>query len=204
MTGTIKRVNADEEVAAATNLFALLADPLATTGINMSAVSCTCVGTSGNTVPLVTDWLRQEFRTTCVRAAHPGGDVEDWRLDAAFFGGRGVLALAGTGSNVAARTAGGDIFTAGGWGPILADQGSGHRIGIEDFAARVSWRATKGGPPGSSKRHAGCGTCPKLMLSSSLPIPSLRRGTVLNSRVKSWRARTKAIRWRRRFLTRAA
>jgi N-acetylglucosamine kinase-like BadF-type ATPase len=42
-----------------------------------------------------------------------------------------VLVLAGTGSNVAGRTADGKIVTAGGWGPAMADQGSGHFIGLE-------------------------------------------------------------------------
>jgi glucosamine kinase len=40
-----------------------------------------------------------------------------------------VLVMAGTGSNVAGRTISGTLTTAGGWGPALADQGSGSRIG---------------------------------------------------------------------------
>lgn len=62
------------------------------------------------------------------------GDVEI-ALDAAFRGGPGILVLAGTGSNVAGRTPEGVIATAGGWGPALADQGSGHRIGEEALRA---------------------------------------------------------------------
>lgn len=144
LTGTIKRVNADE-AQARNNLRAALAELEQTTGISMQHVARTCVGTSGNTVPLVTDWLRQSF------AAHVSGplillgDVEI-ALDAAFFGGRGVLALAGTGSNVAARASNGQILTAGGWGPILADQAAGHWIGIEGlrrgFLARDEGRTT--------------------------------------------------------------
>ena len=52
-------------------------------------------------------------------------------LDACFHGARGVLILAGTGSNLAGRAATGKIVTAGGWGPNLADQGSGQFIGLE-------------------------------------------------------------------------
>jgi N-acetylglucosamine kinase-like BadF-type ATPase len=144
LTGTIKRVNADEETAS-NNLSEALADLERTTGIKMDAVSRTCVGTSGNTVPLVTDWLRQSFAQHVSGPLLLVGDVEI-ALDAAFFGGRGVLALAGTGSNVAARSANGEIFTAGGWGPILADQGAGHWIGIEGlrrgFLARDEGRPT--------------------------------------------------------------
>ena len=42
-----------------------------------------------------------------------------------------MLVLAGTGSNVAARSAGGAIVTAGGWGPAMADQGSAQFLGRE-------------------------------------------------------------------------
>jgi N-acetylglucosamine kinase-like BadF-type ATPase len=74
------------------------------------------------------------------------GDVEI-ALDSAFFGKRGVLVLAGTGSNVAGRAATGEIVTAGGWGPALADQGSGHFLGLEGlrrgFLAIDQRRATR-------------------------------------------------------------
>jgi N-acetylglucosamine kinase-like BadF-type ATPase len=145
VTGTIKRVNADPETAAR-NLRDALAELERTTGVSMQRVKRTCVGTSGNTVPLVTDWLREGFAKHVSGPLLLVGDVEI-ALDAAFFGGRGVLALAGTGSNVAARAGNGQIMTAGGWGPILADQGAGHWIGIEGlrrgFLARDEGRPTQ-------------------------------------------------------------
>jgi N-acetylglucosamine kinase-like BadF-type ATPase len=145
LTGTIKRVNADEDKAE-TNLGGALRQLEAATGFRMADLTCTCVGTSGNTVPLVTDWLRQSFNRHVGGPLVLVGDVEI-ALDAAFFGGRGVLALAGTGSNVAARANDGEIITAGGWGPILADQGAGHWIGIEGlrrgFLARDEGRPTE-------------------------------------------------------------
>ena len=110
----------------------------------MAGVTRTCVGTSGNTVPLVTDWLREGFAGHVSGPLLLVGDVEI-ALDAAFFGGRGVLALAGTGSNVAARAGNGEIITAGGWGPILADQEAGHWIGIEGL--RRGFRARDEGRP---------------------------------------------------------
>lgn len=143
--GTIKRVNADESVADK-NLAEALAELERATGIRMSQVARTCVGTSGNTVPLVTDWLRASFSKHVGGELLIVGDVEI-ALDAVFRGGRGVLVLAGTGSNVAARAANGVIITAGGWGPMLADQGAGHWIGMEGlrrgFLSRDEQRPTR-------------------------------------------------------------
>lgn len=144
-TGTIKRVNADAGDAER-NLEQALAELQRQTGVALSGVASTCIGTSGSSVPLVTDWLRQSFGRRVGGALTIVGD-EEIALDAAFEGGRGVLVLAGTGSNVAARDASGNILTAGGWGPILADQGAGHWIGIEGlrrgFLARDEERQTQ-------------------------------------------------------------
>lgn len=143
--GTIKRTNADAATAAI-NLREALTELENTSGVKMSQVVCTCIGTSGNTVPLVTDWLEQSFHQLVAGPLLLLGDVEI-ALDAAFKGERGVLALAGTGSNVAARAADGTITTAGGWGPMLADQGAGHWIGMEGlrrgFLARDEQRPTQ-------------------------------------------------------------
>jgi N-acetylglucosamine kinase-like BadF-type ATPase len=127
--GTIKRMKADAATTEA-NLRDGLARLTAATGVEMRSVSRCCIGTAGEAVALVTDWLREAF------ARHVGGELVllgdvAIALDAAFFGKRGVLVLAGTGSNVAGRAANGKIVTAGGWGPNLADQGSGQFLGLE-------------------------------------------------------------------------
>ena len=201
LTGTIKRVNADAE-RPANNLRDALAELERTTGVRMSAVSRTCVGTSGNTVPLVTDWLREGFAQHVAGPLLLVGDVEI-ALDAAFFGGRGVLALAGTGSNVAARTPVGRSSP-----PAAGVPSSRTRARATGSASRACgggfWRATKAGRPDCWKRRDGCGTCPRWTLSSSLPTPSLRRATDRNSRARWWPAPIGAIRWRRRFLNREA
>ena len=128
-TGTIKRMKADAATTEA-NLQSGLAQLTAATGVAMQSVVRCCIGTAGETVALVTDWLREAF------GRHVGGELVilgdvEIALDATFFGQRGVLVLAGTGSNVAGRAANGQVVTAGGWGPALADQGSGHFIGLE-------------------------------------------------------------------------
>ncbi len=126
-SGTIKRMRTDASSAAA-NLDAALKDLTTKTGISLRSITRTCIGTAGETVPLVTSWLRAAFTLRVSGELILLGDVEI-ALDAAFPGQPGVLVLAGTGSNVAGRNAQGEISTTGGWGPNLADQGSGHRIG---------------------------------------------------------------------------
>jgi glucosamine kinase len=137
LSGSIKRLRRDEE-ATQQNLDGALAGLSAKTGISMLAVSRCCVGASGATAPLVAEWITNAFRPKV------GGEfllVEDVdvALDAVFQGGRGVLILAGTGSNVAGRGTDGKIVTAGGWGPAISDEGSGHFLGLE--ALRRGFRA---------------------------------------------------------------
>jgi len=127
--GTIKRMKADAATAEA-NLEAGLRELQAKTGVASREIACCCIGTAGETVPLVVNWLRDAFARQMGGKLMIVGDVEI-ALDSAFFGKRGVLVLAGTGSNVAGRAATGEIVTAGGWGPALADQGSGHFLGLE-------------------------------------------------------------------------
>jgi glucosamine kinase len=132
-TGTIKRMRVDAATASQ-NLESALAQLSAQTGIPMASITRTCIGTAGETVPLVRDWLQASFRARVGGALLILGDVEI-ALEAAFPGRAGVLAMAGTGSNVLGRTNEGLLITAGGWGPALADQGSGHRIGLESLRA---------------------------------------------------------------------
>jgi glucosamine kinase len=132
-TGTIKRMRVDAGTATQ-NLESALAQLSAKTGISMEWITRTCIGTAGESVPLVRDWLQASFSARVGGGLLILGDVEI-ALEAAFPGRAGVLALAGTGSNVVGRTSGGVLLTAGGWGPALADQGSGHRIGLESLRA---------------------------------------------------------------------
>jgi N-acetylglucosamine kinase-like BadF-type ATPase len=128
-TGAIQRQRVSEETAGQ-NLSDALHQLESLTGVAMRSVTRSCVGTSGETVPLIATWLRTSFSTHVGGELLLLGDVEI-ALDACFHGRRGVLVLAGTGSNVAGRASTGKIVTAGGWGPALADQGSGHFLGLE-------------------------------------------------------------------------
>jgi len=127
--GAIQRQRVNEETATQ-NLGEALHQLESLTGVTMKSVTRCCVGTSGESVPLIANWLRNAFSAGVGGELLLLGDVEI-ALDSCFHGGRGVLVLAGTGSNVAGRASNGKIVTAGGWGPTLADQGSGHFIGRE-------------------------------------------------------------------------
>ncbi len=132
-SGTIKRMRTDADTAAA-HLDGALAQLTAQTGVSMREVKRTCIGTAGECVPLVVDWLLQAFQQRVSGELILLGDVEI-ALDAAFPGAPGVLVMAGTGSNVAGRGRDGKLLTSGGWGPALSDQGSGHRIGLQALRA---------------------------------------------------------------------
>jgi len=132
-SGTIKRMRTDSDTASA-NLDSALAQLSALTGVSMSQVTRTCIGTAGESVPLVGEWLRESFNERVAGELILLGDVEI-ALDAAFPGQPGVVVIAGTGSNVAGRSELGVLTSAGGWGPALADQGSGHKIGVEALRA---------------------------------------------------------------------
>src|SRR6202453_2307648 len=132
-TGTVKRMRVSAATASQ-NLESALTQLSTQTGISMASITRTCIGTAGESVPLVRDWLQASFSASVGGGLLILGDVEI-ALEAAFPGRAGVLAMAGTGSNVVGRTSGGLLLTAGGWGPALADQGSGHRIGLGGLRA---------------------------------------------------------------------
>ena len=133
-TGTIKRMRVDAATASQ-NLESALTQLTAQTGVSMASITRTCIGMAGERVPLVRDWLQSSFSARVGGGLLIVGDVEI-ALEAAFPGRAGVLALAGTGSNVLGRTSGGQLITAGGWGP-----GSGRPgIWIQDRPGKL--RAT--------------------------------------------------------------
>ena len=125
--GSIKRMRVSAEVAEE-NLRSAVEQLQSLCGISLRQVEHCRIGAAGNTVPLVTDWMKENFPRSIGGTLSIVNDVEI-ALDAAFPGGRGILVLAGTGSNLAARSTHGVVTTAGGWGPALADQGSGHSLG---------------------------------------------------------------------------
>jgi len=136
-TGTIKVLRTTEQVAEE-RLKALLEELAAKANVPLVEITRTCIGAAGASVDAVRRWSQQTLER------YVGGEVlvcgdEEIALDAAFPGMPGVLVIAGTGSIVIGRCSDGSLHTAGGWGPVLGDEGSGYWIGME--AIRTALRA---------------------------------------------------------------
>lgn len=125
--GTIKIRKVGQDVAGQA-LETTLLEVCRETGVDPQQIAQTCIGISGSSIPEVVDW------TYSVLKQIVGGDVKvlnDTLIahHAAFHGGPGVLVIAGTGSNVLGINERGETARAGGWGPIISDEGSGFWIG---------------------------------------------------------------------------
>ncbi len=107
-------------------------------------LSRTCIGLAGSSISEVSQWTRATLQQLV------SGEVilvNDTMIahHAAFGGGPGVLVIAGTGSNVLGINDRGESARAGGWGPIISDEGSGFWIGRT--AVSQSMRARDAGRP---------------------------------------------------------
>jgi len=135
--GSIKPLRVSIEQAEH-NMSALLGEIVRRSGVDLQRVDVSCIGTAGLRLPQTREWMQG------ILSRHAGGKIlilgdEETALDAAFPGQAGVLVIGGTGSNILGRTGGGETFTVGGWGPALADEGSGYWIGHQ--ALRAALRA---------------------------------------------------------------
>ena len=105
-------------------------------GLSLADVTRTCFGLAGLSSPAVRAWATRAVSASVGGSLLLCGD-EEIALDAAFAGGPGILVVAGTGSNAIGRAAGGSLFGAGGWGPVLGDEGSGYWIGLAAIRAAL-------------------------------------------------------------------
>lgn len=141
--GSIKPLRVSQEQARA-NLVVLLAELARASGVELEKVAVCCVGTAGVRLPQTDGWMR-EILSPCAGGAIVVCGDEEIALDAAFEGRAGILAMAGTGSNVVGRTSTGELLNVGGWGPALGDEASGYWIGHQ--ALRMAFRAKDFGRP---------------------------------------------------------
>lgn len=134
---TVKLMNVGEK-SATEALRSIVREALGSAAVAGDAISHTCFGLAGWSSAEVQAWANKTLQELVSGDLILTGD-EQIALDAAFRGGPGVLVIAGTGSHVTGRCADGTTVGAGGWGPVLGDEGSGTWIGLE--AIRASLRA---------------------------------------------------------------
>ena len=135
--GTVKIMMVGEEVASA-RLREVILVACAAADVDAKSVKRTCMGLAGITSESTRAWAERMLGGIVGGELDLCGD-EEIALDAAFHGGPGLLVVAGTGSNVAGRCSSGAMVSAGGWGPVIGDEGSGTWIGLE--AIRAGLRA---------------------------------------------------------------
>jgi N-acetylglucosamine kinase-like BadF-type ATPase len=141
--GTVKLMRVSE-VEATDRLTGLVTEAAAVAGISLGDVTRTCMGIAGLSISAVRLWAENTLGKLVGGELVLCGD-EVIALDAAFQGGPGILVIAGTGSNIVGRAADGTMYSAGGWGPAIGDEGSGFWIGHEGVKA-VFWGLDRGVP----------------------------------------------------------
>jgi glucosamine kinase len=141
VTGSVKLMRVGE-TEASSRLRAVLTEVSLSAGVDLNDVTQTCIGLAGFSIEAVREWAKRELDDIV------GGDLilvgdQEIAFDGAFHGGPGILIIAGTGSNVLGRAADGAMYSAGGWGPALGDEGSGFWIGQEALRAGF-WAEDRG------------------------------------------------------------
>lgn len=130
------------QAEATARLQKLLEETATAAGVGLQEVTRSCVGIGGVSIPAVREWCKTQMKAMVSGEVEVCGD-EDIALDAAFQGGPGILVVSGTGSIFIGRTADGTMYPVGGWGPVLADEGSGWWIGLEAVRAGF-WAKDRG------------------------------------------------------------
>jgi glucosamine kinase len=143
ITGSVKIMRVGEPEASA-RLQAMLVEVARSASVNLADVTHTCIGLAGYTIEAVREWATSQIAKSVGGSILLSGD-EEIAFDGAFRGGPGILVVAGTGNNIMGRASDGAIYTAGGWGPILGDEGSGFWIAQEALRAGF-WARDRGIP----------------------------------------------------------
>lgn len=124
-TCKIQRVGKD---AATASLRAALQGAFYAAKVGTENVQHTSIGIAGSSQPGVADWVRKTVGSIAPGGVTISGD-HIIAHEAAFHGQPGVLVISGTGSIVYGRNEAGKTLRAGGWGPVVSDEGSGEWIG---------------------------------------------------------------------------
>lgn len=102
--------------------------------VGPAAIERTCIGLSGAANPEVAEVARELLAEIVPGEIEVVGDMLI-ALEAAFPGTPGLVVIAGTGSIAYGRNQRGETARAGGWGPLVSDEGSGNWIGRQAVAA---------------------------------------------------------------------
>ncbi|HWY70833.1 MAG TPA: BadF/BadG/BcrA/BcrD ATPase family protein [Terriglobales bacterium] len=121
----IKKVGED---AAGKALEAAIAEACKSAKITQRQITRTCIGIAGSSIPEVTDWTYGVLKQLVAGEVQVVNDALIAHR-AAFGDSPGVLVIAGTGSNVLGINDRSESGRAGGWGPMISDEGSGFWIG---------------------------------------------------------------------------
>jgi N-acetylglucosamine kinase-like BadF-type ATPase len=135
-TATSSKVLRVGEDAARAALHTALRQACVAARISPQVIQRACIGISGGTDP------NHAALITAMAKEVVAGEVEvvgDHLIafEAAFSGRPGVIAICGTGSIVLGRNERGESARAGGWGPIISDEGSADWIGWRAVATAV-------------------------------------------------------------------
>ncbi|HSE49618.1 MAG TPA: BadF/BadG/BcrA/BcrD ATPase family protein [Terriglobales bacterium] len=135
-TATSCKVQKVGEEAARTALQQGIREACKNAGVSPREITHSCIGIAGASDARTALIVHRIMRDTV------GGEVDVIgdnviALEAAFRTGPGVISIAGTGSIVFGRNERGDTARAGGWGPVISDEGSAEWIGRQAAAAAV-------------------------------------------------------------------
>ena len=139
--GTAKLSRASEEQARA-NLGAAIERACAAARVQPSSIARTCYGMSGASNPENAERAHRIAATLVPGEIEIVGDTTV-ALQAAFGPGSGLVVIAGSGSIAYGRNERDQTARAGGWGPVVSDEGSGDWIGRA--AVSLSLRAHDAG-----------------------------------------------------------
>lgn len=130
------------ESVARQNLHAVIEKACAMAGIAATGIDGVCAGVAGVSVAGVRETVQAILLELTQAPVQVVGDMEI-ALHDAFRELPGVVVISGTGSIAFGRDNHGQTTRAGGWGPVISDEGSGHWIGRAAVAATL--RAHDGG-----------------------------------------------------------
>ncbi len=119
---------------------------LANAGLPEAQVRAVCLGLAGvgraDDLAVFDDWVRRRLPGAAFRVANDAELV----LAAGSAAGWGLAVIAGTGSIAYGRDPNARVARAGGWGPLLGDEGSGYAIGRAALRAAVAAHDRRSSP----------------------------------------------------------